>query len=261
MWIDCCLGTSWTHRFPNKLAPTPPSSQTKKYLEVQLKVFFYYKLRTVWWGDQLISILKIWKHVPRLLHTSNEFIAICSLFGLFSGPSQSSSFSVYANRTNCFTKLGLVRTKPRLSLETVNALTGCKLFYRFPHPNWLPWILFINSNSAILPAILWSKLFAKEIWLFFLQEPGFCEALANKYLPSTWWLPSGSSVLSESNRPWWQLTFQGLQSNQLKHVVNSWIIWQVVGGSRWILNSIKRLSWNILKSNIVNRVAWDESDH
>lgn len=22
--IDCCLGTSWTHRFPNKLAPTPP---------------------------------------------------------------------------------------------------------------------------------------------------------------------------------------------------------------------------------------------
>ena len=46
--------------------------------------------------------------------------------GSLSGP-QSSSFSVCANRTSCFTKLGLVKTKPRLSLETVNGRTGCKI--------------------------------------------------------------------------------------------------------------------------------------
>lgn len=157
------------------------------------------------------------KNVPRLLHTSNEFIAICSLFGLFSGPSQSSSFSVCANRTNCFTKLGLVKTKPRLSLETVHALTGCKISYRFPHPNWLTGYCSSIATLQFCQLFLWSKLFAKE--MFFLQEPRFCEALATKYLPSTWWPPSGSSVLSESNRPWWQLGFNSWI------MASSWRIW------------------------------------
>ena len=124
------------------------------------------------------------KNVPRLLHTSNEFIAICSLFRLFSGPSQSSSFSVYANRTNCFTKLGLVRTKPRLSLETVNALTGCKLVYRF-NPFYSSqlsqltnWILFINSNSAILPAIFVIQTFCEgNLAYFFCRNQDFVKHL------------------------------------------------------------------------------------